>query len=446
MKLVLNQQGWHLSCPKVFRKPFLQCVGLLALFLFTLCGTGMEVGANSDSRAGNGRVTETEIGLKPAEVAVLAVKSDPDSMRVAEHYMNARAIPTENLILLEKSYPTDIPRSVWEEEIRPQIRVWLAGHPSVKCLVCAWALPLRIGAPDAESATFKEKRAFYDEHEKQLRTALHQLLRTMCNIAPNEESRVEAEKIPDVGTLDLTQWNTLYVSTVEKTKARILALPEDARQAAVKELEPLLKVSVGLTTLQKLMLLQARMNAEKANAEQILKLMQTVEMLEKHMLELNFHEDSLERDKEFMQTIRLLHGPYTAMTYARDFRTRFDKNEGRSSFDSELSLIFESENYTAMGWLPNMYAYPYGMPPAIRISIKRDNPVPPPADFLENLDAPASDTPTEALPAPPLGEEVTLSPPPELEDDMEVVKNPAGNIAENEKNEAENSEEMEEME
>lgn len=379
------------------------------------------------------------IGLKPTEVAVLAVKTDPDSMRVAEHYMNVRTIPAENLILLEKSYPTDISRSVWEEEIRPQIRVWLAGHPSVKCLVCAWALPLRIGSLDAESASFKEKRAFYDEYEKQLQTALQQLLKKMCQIVANDESRADAEKIPDVGTLDLTQWNTLYASTVEKAKARIVTLPEDARTAAIKELEPLLKVSVGLATLQKLTLLQARMNADKANAEQILKLMQAVEMLEKHIVELNFKEDSLERDKELLQTIGLLHGPYMAMCNAREFRDRFDKNEGRSAFDSELSLIFEPENYTAMGWLPNMYAYPYNMPPAIRISVKKENPVPPPADFLEDPDAPASDTPTEALPAPPLGDEVTLLPPPPLEDDEandEDVKDGKNN---------EDSEEMEEI-
>ncbi len=364
MKSAQNQQRRRSSCLQVFRKAFWLCVGLLAAFLCAPCGIGAEIGV--------GR----EVGLKPMEVAVLAVKTDLDSMRIAEHYMNARAIPAENLILLEKSYPTDVSRSAWEEKIRPQIRARLAELPSVKCLVCAWALPLRIGAPDVKSESFKEKRAFYNEREKQLGATLRQLLKTMCDIAPNDESRSDAEKIPDIGTLDSTQWRTLHASTVNKAKARIMTLPSDAQSAAIQELESLLKASVGLESLQNLALLHAKMNADKANAAQILKLLQTVEFLEKHIIELNFHEDSLERDKELMKTIRLLHGPYVAMNYARDFRARFDQNEGRSAFDSELSLIFEPKKYTAMGWLPNMYAYPYGMPPAIRVSINKENPVP----------------------------------------------------------------------
>ena len=99
--------------------------------------------------------------LKASEVAVLAVRNDPDSMKIAEHYMRARNIPQENLLLLEKSYPMVIPRTVWDSEIRPMLQTQLNALPGVRCLVCAWSVPLRIEAPPMDSPRRNEQLEFF---------------------------------------------------------------------------------------------------------------------------------------------------------------------------------------------------------------------------------------------------------------------------------------------
>ncbi len=365
--------------------------------------------------------------LKASEVAVLAVRNDPDSMKVAEHYMQARNIPQENLILLEKSYPMVIPRTVWDSEIRPTIQTQLKALPGVKCVVCAWSVPLRIEAPPMDSPRRNEQLEFFRTQEKALAQVMTETLRIMHrDIAPTQVSIVEAESVPDVGKLSMQEWLRLLQTTLQQVRERVAVLPETDRKAEMQKLDKILQQTLGFAAMRNLLIARARQNMPIPK-ETFVKIMKVLSTLEKHMLELHFRADSPKRDAEMLLVTRLMNGPYSAMLYARECCMRLEKNESQSAFDSELSLIFETESYSLLGWVPNLYAYQYRMPPTVQLRQKEDPKLAVPEEMRDRLDEPASsvEEPLDALPLPPLsmtaeiktawGQEVTLGPPPAMD-------------------------------
>lgn len=378
--------------------------------------------------------SEVLFGLEPSEVAVLAVKSDADSMKIAEHYMKAREIPEENLLALENSYPAKISRDVWNSELRPLIRRWLAEHPDVKCMVCAWALPLTIEAPSFDDPRQKEQREFYEMAQKQLQEASLQVLKKVyLEVAPTEESQAEAEKLSlDLAQMNQAQWMQALQKTVNDARQRLQNVDDEAKKTEAQKLDQLLQPMMGLEILRNLIVSQVVNKKVQVKPEVVLKMVKGVELLENHIVELNFKADSNERDAEVLKTIRLLNGPFAAVQYAKFMLERLNRNELASAFDSELSLIYETESYPLVAWTPNMMAFQYNQPPKIRLNIQKKPETMMKPEEMKDLDVPASDEETEALPAPPIGAEVDIAPPELLgEDDeeetisMEVKTDPA---------------------
>ncbi|MBR0190811.1 MAG: TIGR03790 family protein [Thermoguttaceae bacterium] len=365
--------------------------------------------------------SEVLFALEPSEVAVLAVKSDEDSMKIADYYMKAREIPEENLLALEKSYPAKISREVWNTELRPLIRRWLAEHPDVKCMVCAWALPLTIEAPSFDEPRQKEQRTFYEAVQKELQEASLQVLKKIyLEVAPTDESRAEAEKLSlDFAKMDQIQWMKILQKTINDARQRLQNVDDEAKKAEAQKLDQTLQPMMGLEILRNLILSQVVNKKTEVKPEVVLKIVKGVELLENHVLELNFKADSNERDVEVLKTIRLLNGPFAAVQYAKFTLERLNRNELASAFDSELSLIYETEPYPLVGWLPNMMAFQYNQPPKIRLNIQKKPEAILKPEEMKDLDAPASDEETEALPAPPIGAEVDIAPPELLTDEDE---------------------------
>lgn len=387
--------------------------------------------------------SEVLIGLEPSEVAVLAVKSDEDSMKIADYYMKAREIPEENLLALEKAYPGKISREVWNTELRPLIRRWLAEHPSVKCMVCAWSLPLTIEAPSFDEPRQKELRAFYEAAQKEMQEATLQALKNIyLEVAPTDESAAEAEKISlDFGKTDQVQWTQILQKTVNQARQRLQNGDEETKKKYAQKLDQLLQPMMGLEVLRNLVLAQVVNKKAEVKPELVLKIVKGVELLENHAVELNFKADCNERDAEVLKTIRLLNGPFAAIQYAKFIQERLNRNELASAFDSELSLIYETESYPLVGWLPNMMAFQYNQPPKIRLNIQKKPDAMMKPEEMRNLEEPASEEETEALPAPPLGAEVEIAPhlgaeveiaPPELltdEDEEETISMKAQTVS-----------------
>ncbi len=353
--------------------------------------------------------TTVRAALEPSEVAVLAVDGDVDSLRIAKRYLEARDIPRENLILLKNVRSADLPREDWENTVRPMIRRWLAEHREVKCVVCAWSVPLRISAPPMDLPRRNERLEFFTAQEKEIPAALENSLKQITlSIAPTDQSREDSKNLPDIAKLDAAGWSILFQKTLNDTKIRLQNVSEAERVDAAKKLEKVIQGSLGFLAIRNALILKARRGQGSVKAETLLKVVKITEALEKRLVDLNFAADSSERDAEVIATVRLLNGSFAALLYARQMRERLEKNEAQSSFDSELSLIFETENYPLYGWTPNMFSYQFGQPPTIRVKVKRPPIVPPTSDLDVENEEPVSTEPTEALPAPPIGHSVAL--------------------------------------
>ena len=92
--------------------------------------------------------------LDPAEVVVIANKSVPDSIEVAEHYLAKRQVPRGNLILLDLPKGEDMTRKEYDEKLAGPLREALqARKKQVKVLLTVYGVPLRVGGQEQTPAS-----------------------------------------------------------------------------------------------------------------------------------------------------------------------------------------------------------------------------------------------------------------------------------------------------
>lgn len=101
--------------------------------------------------------------LDPAAVAVVANKNLPASVEVAEHYLKARNVPRENLVLLDlPDLPPpgdDIPRVDYEARLAGPLRDALRSRKdTIKVVLTVYGVPLRVG-PQIPTDAEKRDRA-----------------------------------------------------------------------------------------------------------------------------------------------------------------------------------------------------------------------------------------------------------------------------------------------
>src|SRR3954471_22752873 len=98
--------------------------------------------------------------LEPAEVVVVTNKNVPDSRAIAEHYLKARGVPAGSVVALDLPKDEDISRKDYDDKLAAPLRSALADRKDrVKCLVCVYGVPLRVGGDgptDGEKAQLKE--------------------------------------------------------------------------------------------------------------------------------------------------------------------------------------------------------------------------------------------------------------------------------------------------
>src|SRR5262249_42352382 len=84
--------------------------------------------------------------LEPAEVVVLVNKNVAASKQVADHYVKARGVPAGNVVALDLPKDEDISRKDYNEKLVAPLRAALKDRMSeVKCLLCVYGVPLRVG-------------------------------------------------------------------------------------------------------------------------------------------------------------------------------------------------------------------------------------------------------------------------------------------------------------
>src|SRR5262245_18864181 len=83
--------------------------------------------------------------LEPADVWLIVNKNEPDSRRVADHYIAKRGVPKGNVVELDLPKTEEISRADYEVKLDGPLREALAGHKEkVKVLLTTYGVPLRV--------------------------------------------------------------------------------------------------------------------------------------------------------------------------------------------------------------------------------------------------------------------------------------------------------------
>ncbi|WAS94465.1 TIGR03790 family protein [Nannocystis punicea] len=88
--------------------------------------------------------------IQPEELAVLANDQDPQSMAVAAHYMAARGLPADNLVVLSFAPPGDALAADVFAGLQGQVDAALG--PDIQALAIAWTKPYRVECQSLVSA------------------------------------------------------------------------------------------------------------------------------------------------------------------------------------------------------------------------------------------------------------------------------------------------------
>lgn len=90
------------------------------------------------------------LALTAEQIAVIANKNQPDSLRLATFYMEKRGIPVNNLITIDIDPAESCKRSDYNTFIAKPIRSFLEKYSSaarIRCLVSMYGVPLKITTP-----------------------------------------------------------------------------------------------------------------------------------------------------------------------------------------------------------------------------------------------------------------------------------------------------------
>ena len=101
-------------------------------------------------------VTARAGALDPGQVLVVANTKAADSVVLAQYYAKARAIPKENVLLINTARGSRISRKSYDEQIRFPIRRALLLRKlarRIRCVCLMWGVPVHVAAPAARPTT-----------------------------------------------------------------------------------------------------------------------------------------------------------------------------------------------------------------------------------------------------------------------------------------------------
>ena len=110
--------------------------------------------------------------LKPDEVLVLANSTVPESVFLAEYYMEKRKIPEKNLVILKITDKETCRRSEYEEKAAAPVKKYIKNYKPerhIRCIALMYGIPLRVAAPiekkleDDEINRLEEKKKEFNK-------------------------------------------------------------------------------------------------------------------------------------------------------------------------------------------------------------------------------------------------------------------------------------------
>ncbi len=294
--------------------------------------------------------------LKPEEIAIIAVRSSPESVSIAEYYAKARAIPLAHICLIDVPPGKNLDRAVWEDSVRPAIRTWILDQrleSQLRCLVTVWDVPLKISR---ETAGIDARQAFLKAEKRLRREAILAGLARIDNIRPDGAPPAAPELPNDLSTGKVME---LLGAAVQAAQKRLALASPDAVKTANRELmQPVAELGGMVAGLQ---ILAGQSAASQRAPEQVRKLEfakgRALGLLDAKQA-MEQMPESIERDEQILSIVSSAAGHAGVVGWIDAQLKLLDKNETYSSFDSELSLLFWLE-YPLNRWLPNLLHHRY---------------------------------------------------------------------------------------
>ena len=300
----------------------------------------------------------TALALEPKEIVIIAVKRSANSIKLAKYYAKVRKIPRTQICLIDTRQGEVLSRAEWNAKVRPTILAWLEKNKlkgKIRCLVTTYDVPLKIDKAGGDPVTMAARktalqglrRALAEQLVKQI-TELNGLL---VETKPGPSVKADASLKDLVDTHNTVQRQALR---------RIREADASAERTAANATIGRAYVAVGglATVARNLEARKAGGSASEAQLQQLEKIKQHIEKLDKQLTDAAGQRASVEQDQTALKVIAEKDGLIRALQWIDQQLPGITKNETYSSFDSELSLIYWP-NYPLNRWLPNLLHHRY---------------------------------------------------------------------------------------
>lgn len=305
--------------------------------------------------------------LRPAEIAIIAVRGSRESERLAEYYAEQRKIPAENICLVVMPKGETLDREKWRWAVRPEIRKWLLDKDpqrQIRCLVTTWEVPLRIGPGKKDSPALLDYQD-YLAGERAKRIALlrditkeFEVLAPGVALASSDLSSNSTDSVSGAETekSEQEQLQERLEKELQNAQARIRQLsdPQEQQQALAK-VQQFATLVGGVQVLAQS--LQGRIQAEGEHAPELTAEMERLRGMILAYLQMQQQLDSaaygIERDTMLLDVLTRAGGLIQSIKWLDQQLSIAHKNETQASFDSELSLVMWPDDYQLLRWQPN---------------------------------------------------------------------------------------------
>jgi uncharacterized protein (TIGR03790 family) len=309
--------------------------------------------------------------LKPDEVGVIAMSASANSRRLAEHYLEARGIPANQLLLLDGTPGDEMSREEWELKARPAIHRWLTAHgfdTKIRCLVTCFDVPLRIGRRSENEPVAVARKEHLSRTREHYVRQVGSLIQILDSLASNQRP---PDRPPLPASVPLQELTGAFNAAFKAAEQRMQALgPVEKQRPVAVVLEKCFVVGGGVNVLTRSLTSQAERKQLTPELTQRLEVLKgQLAGLQEGLQALLALPDNTARDVQVLGLLQRAGGLLGSLQWIDHERELLQKNETYASFDSELSLIYWPD-YPLFRWQPNLMHYNYdSLGPARRATL-----------------------------------------------------------------------------
>lgn len=300
------------------------------------------------------RFNAAQAEILPDEVVVLANADSPESLQVANKYLQARKVPQRNLIALPLTTEETISRKSYQTQLTAPLREELRKRgiaAKAKVLLSVYGVPLKVAAPEA---TEEERQIVLDAAIKQrtVRAALSNDLSSLQAIAGGEKSDADTSSLNDE---QLVQTITAEIQNASRRLEGVDSPPQ--REAETKKLLEMVGRLGGIRALVNVLKPQPGSANEKQAAAHLAAMRKELSDGQNMLLVLSQSPSAENRSRAYKLTERLF-GTAGILARASAELAAKKQESADASVDSELTLLWVPEDqYPVAGRLLNPYFY-----------------------------------------------------------------------------------------